>query len=167
MTRTSPTRTASLLLGAARVGLGALWLNEGLFKLSAHFGRADIVLVGQSALSNSRVPGFFQWFAEHVLLSVPDLLGVVIPLLEAGLGLALILGVLTLPAALGSVLQLLTYWLADQLVWQYPVMMLLAVLVVAWPQAASRYSVTTLAVGRLATRPTWEARLAGPLRDWL
>src|SRR5271155_4245452 len=88
---------ASIIFGAARVALGILWLHEGLFKYSAHFGRADILLVADSAKSNSRVPDYFAVFADSVLRGWPGLFGFVIPLLEAGLGIALILGVFSLP----------------------------------------------------------------------
>ena len=30
---------ASIFFGAARVALGILWLHEGIFKYTAHFGR--------------------------------------------------------------------------------------------------------------------------------
>jgi thiosulfate dehydrogenase (quinone) large subunit len=29
----------SIIFGAARVALGILWLHEGIFKYTAHFGR--------------------------------------------------------------------------------------------------------------------------------
>ncbi len=63
--------------------LGIIWLHEGLFKCSAHFGRADIPLV-DGAKSNSRVPDYFAAFADSVLRGWPGLFGFVIPLLETG-----------------------------------------------------------------------------------
>ena len=69
-----------------------LWLHEGIFKYSAHFGRADILLVADGAKTNSRVPGFFAGSAEQVLGSWRGLFGFVIPLLETALGVALVLG---------------------------------------------------------------------------
>ena len=113
---------ASIILGAARVVLGILWLHEGIFKYTAHFGRADILLIVGSAKSNSRVPGYFGAFAGHILGSWPGFFGFVIPLLETVLGLALVIGVLSLPAALASLLTLMTYWRSDQLIAQYPLM---------------------------------------------
>jgi thiosulfate dehydrogenase [quinone] large subunit len=135
---------AVALTTAARVALGVLWLNEGLIKYRAGFGAADIQLVVDGAAANSRVPGFFQAFAEHVLGAAPGLFGVVMPLLEVGLGIALVAGVLTLPVAFVSVGTLLSYWSADQLTASYPVMVALAAVVIAWPLVASRISVTTL-----------------------
>lgn len=137
-------RTAVALTTAARVALGVLWLNEGLIKYRAAFGAADIQLVVDGAAANSRVPGFFQVFAEHVLGAAPGLFGVLMPLLEVGLGVALVAGVLTLPVALVSVGTLLSYWSADQLTDSYPVMVALAVVLVAWPLLASRVSLPTL-----------------------
>lgn len=142
---------AVVLTTAARVALGLLWVNEGLIKFRAGFGAADIRLVADGAAASSRVPGFFQVFAEHVLGPASELLGVVMPLLEVGLGVALILGVLTLPVALASVATLLSYWSADQLTASYPVMVALAVVLVAWPRVASRVSVAAL-VGRRQDR---------------
>lgn len=135
---------ASALLGATRVALGAFWLNEGLFKYHAGFAGDDILLVVDSATRNSRVPEFFQAFADGPMRSFAGLFGVGIPLLETLLGAALVLGVLTLPAAIGSVLTLMSYWSADQLIAQYPVMVVLAVPLIAWPLAASRFGLTTL-----------------------
>ena len=134
----------TVVLTAARVALGVLWINEGLIKYRAGFGAADIQLVVDGAAANSRVPGFFQVFAEHVLGAAPGLFGVLMPLLEVGLGIALVAGVLTLPVAFVSVGTLLSYWSADQLTASYPVMVALAVVLVAWPLLASRWSVTAL-----------------------
>ncbi|MFK0071960.1 DoxX family membrane protein [Arthrobacter woluwensis] len=139
-----PALTAPLVVGAVRVVLGILWLNEGITKYRAGFGPADILLVAGSASGNSRVPEFFQWFATGVLGKAPELFGVLMPLLETGLGVALILGVLTLPAAVGSVVTLMTYWMADQLIAQYPVMVLLSLCVVLWPHGAMRFSLDAL-----------------------
>ncbi|WP_020013015.1 DoxX family membrane protein [Promicromonospora sukumoe] len=135
---------AAVVLTAARVALGALWINEGLIKYRAGFGAADIQLVADGAAGNSRVPGYFEVFAEYVLGPASGLFGVLMPLLEVGLGVALVAGVLTLPVALASVGTLLSYWSADQLTWSYPVMVALAVVLVAWPRVASRFSVTAL-----------------------
>jgi thiosulfate dehydrogenase [quinone] large subunit len=74
----SATLAASTAVGAARVGLGILWLHEGLFKYGAHFGRADILLVVDSAKSNSRVPDYFSALAEFALRASPGLFGFVL-----------------------------------------------------------------------------------------
>lgn len=136
----SATLAASSLLGAARVALGVLWLHEGFVKFHAGFGRADILLVANGAQSNSRIPGYFQFFAEHLLRPTADLAGLVVPIVEVGLGVALILGVFTLPVALGSLLNLMTYWCSDQLVGQYPIMGALSGVLLAWSVQASRFS---------------------------
>lgn len=142
---------ASTVVGAARVGLGVLWLHEGLFKYSAHFGRADILLVADSARSNSRVPEYFTAVAEFALRSWPGLFGFLIPLRETCLGLLLILGVVTLPAALVSLLTLMTYWSSDQLIAQYPIMGALSVVVVIWPHLAARFSAMSLVAPTVAS----------------
>lgn len=157
----------TVVLTAARVALGVLWINEGLIKYRAGFGPADIQLVVDGTASNSRVPGFFQVFAEHVLGAAPGLFGVLMPLLEVGLGVALVAGVLTLPAALAGVLTLMTYWSADQLTASYPVMVGLGVLLVVWPLVATRFSVTALVVRSARSRSPRPAWTDGALRRWL
>lgn len=134
---------APWVLGAARVGLGALWLNEGITKYRAHFGAPDILLVAGNADTSSRVPGYFRVFSDHSLKVAPHLFGFAMPLLETSLGIALILGVLTWVTAVGSLFQLMTYWCADQLIDQYPAMAVLSAAVALWPVAAGQISVTT------------------------
>ena len=158
---------APVVAGAVRVVLGVLWLNEGLIKYRAGFGAADIQLVVDSASSNSRVPDFFKAFTGSVLGGSPELFGFVMPLLEVGLGVVLIAGVLTLPAALMSVLTLMTYWLADQLTASYPIMVALAVVVATWPLVASRISVTTLVERAVRRRRPTSRLLSEAVRRWL
>lgn len=157
---------ASIIFGAARVALGVLWLLEGITKFRAHFGAADILLVTDNAATVSRIPDFFAVFADSVMRPLAGLFGFGIPLLETGLGVALILGVFTLPAALGSVLTLLLYWSSDQLIDQYPIMAALSVAVIAWPAAAARFSVTSLAL-RLAQRRPAARPLGAAARRWV
>jgi thiosulfate dehydrogenase (quinone) large subunit len=163
----SATLVAATAFGAARVGLGILWLHEGLFKYGAHFGRADILLVADSAKSNSRVPDYFAAFADFALRGWPAFFGFVIPLLETGLGVALIVGVLSLPAAMASLLTLMTYWSSDQLVAQYPNMGALSAVVIAWPLLAVRFSATSLIVSALERKQRAGRLIGGPLRRWL
>lgn len=133
------TLVAPVLAGATRVALGGLWLHEGLFKYHAHFGSADILLVADSTAGNSRVPSYFAPITS-LLHAAPGLLGVVMPLAETLLGVALVLGVLTVPLAAVSVLQLMTYWSADQLIGQYPIMVLLSAAVLLMRRPATRFS---------------------------
>jgi thiosulfate dehydrogenase (quinone) large subunit len=161
------TLVAPIILGATRVGLGILWLHEGLFKYAAHFGRADILLLADSAKSNSRVPEYFTVLAEFALRGWPGLFGFLIPLLETCLGVALILGVLSLPATMVSLLTLMTYWSSDQLIAQYPIMGVLSAIVIAWPLLASRLSTTSLFLSALKRRDRAELLIGGPLHRWL
>lgn len=137
-------RVAAIVATLARVALGALWINEGVLKYHAGFGRADILLVVQSTAQNPRVPDFYRFFTANALGRAPDLFGFGVPLVETALGVALMLGILTLPVALVSVAELCNYWFADQLITQYPIMMALSVAVAAFAPAASRYSATSL-----------------------
>jgi thiosulfate dehydrogenase [quinone] large subunit len=142
------------VLGAARVALGILWLHEGFVKYHAGFGKADILLVADGAGSNTRIPGFFTFFADHLLRPFAELAGFVVPLVEVGLGVALILGIFTLPVALGSLFNLMTYWCSDQLVGQYPIMGALSGVLIAWPALASRLSLTELVTVRRSRADT-------------
>jgi thiosulfate dehydrogenase [quinone] large subunit len=154
-------RVGEIVATLARVALGALWINEGVLKWHAGFGQADILLVVQSTAQNPRVPEFYKLFTANALGGAPGLVGFGVPLLEFGLGVALVLGVLTLPAALGSVAELANYWFADQLITQYPIMMLLSVIVAVFAPSASRYSVTGLLVRRSGRA------VPGAARRWL
>jgi thiosulfate dehydrogenase [quinone] large subunit len=164
---------AGLVFGVIRIVLGALWLHEGLFKYAAHFGRADILLVVSSVNQNNRVDPLFKLFTNAVLHAFPGFFGFVVPLVESALGVALILGVLTLPAAAVSLLELMNYWSSDQLVPQYPIMGVLSVVTVACAGYASLFSITSLLVWRARRgQDSREQRLAtwsndGPPRRWL
>ena len=176
-TRSIRSRPASVAggvaFGAARIALGALWLHEGLFKYAAHFGRSDILLVVTSVDGNTRVDPHFKAFVDFALHGWPGLFGFLVPLLETTLGVALILGVLTLPAAIVSLLNLMNYWSADQLIAQYPIIGVLSVVVIAFAGYATLFSTTSLAVfmakrkqvSRVATLAIWPSD--GPLRRWL
>lgn len=148
--RTAPWLTASAFLGAAaRIAAGVLWLNEGILKYRAGFGSADILLVSQSAAGNTRVPFFFRPLGA-LMQSAPGLFGIAIPVLEVGLGVLLVLGlgrVLTTLLALGSVATLMLYWSSDQLIAQYPAMVLLSAVVLALPWS-----------GRVGVAWWWERR---------
>lgn len=125
---------APLIGGAARVALGALWMLEGIVKVRAGFGAADILLVADSAANNSRVPDYFAPLGAG-MRALSGLFGIGIPLLELALGVVLILGVLPRIAALAGVGTLALYWSADQLAPQYPIMIVLAAIVLAVPRA--------------------------------
>jgi thiosulfate dehydrogenase [quinone] large subunit len=155
---------APLLVGAARVALGLLWLVwQGVLKYQAGFGASDILIVAHVGDSNTRVPWYFTAFAQATMDPAPALFGFAVPLVECALGVALILGVLTRPAAIASGLLLAVYWSSDQLIFEYPLMAALTVIVLAWPQAARVFSVSTVAE-RLS--PRWR-RIPQPLRAWL
>lgn len=155
---------APLVGGAARVALGVLWLIEGMIKVRAGFGSADILLVADSAANNSRVPDYFAPLGE-VMRALSGLFGIGIPVLEFALGILLILGVLPRIAALASIGTLALYWSADQLAPQYPVMMVLTALVLAIPRAGewSLTAVVRRARGRSAQRmPVVAQQAAAP-----
>lgn len=149
-TRVGPAAlVATVLATAARVTLGFLWIAEGKLKFDAGFGSADILLVAGRAATDTRVPGYFSWFARATLAQTPGLFGFAMPLLETAIGVALVLGVLTRVAALGSVLLLSSYWMADQLIAQYPIMLLLSVAVLLAPDSARAISLSALLTRRI------------------
>ncbi|WP_328675567.1 hypothetical protein [Streptomyces sp. NBC_00343] len=162
-----PTLIAAALAGAIRVTLGVLWLHEGTLKYRAHFGAADILLVANSAKSNSRVPGYFKSFSDVTLAEWPHFFGFAMPLLETALGVALVLGVFSLPASFMSAFTLLTYWSADQLITEYPIMLALSTVVVAWPLMASHFSATTLAERVVGRKRPDVVVFREPFRRWL
>lgn len=133
---------------AVRVGLGIFWVAEGVLKYRAGFGAADILLVVDSSAHNTRVAPWFQLFATQVMGAAPGLFGFAVPLIELVLGLALILGVGTGLAAVVSVLELTLYWSSDQLIAQYPIMLVLSLVLVCAPAAAARLSLTRLVLAR-------------------
>jgi len=77
------------------------------------------------------------------------------------------LGLLTRPAVCVSIGTPMTYWLADQLVGQYPVMVSLSVVVLLAPVAATRWSVARLVAHALRDRPRWRAVTEGRAALWL
>ncbi len=129
----------SLLGGGARVAVGVLWLIEGILKYRAGFGAADIELVAQSTEGNPRVPWFFEPLGSFMGMA-PELFGVVMPALEVALGLLLVAGLLTRITAFLSIGTLMLYWSADQLISQYPAMVVLAAVVLLLP-ASGRFGV--------------------------
>jgi thiosulfate dehydrogenase (quinone) large subunit len=82
-------------------------------------------------------------------------------------GVALVIGVLSLPAALASLLTLITYWSSDQLIAQYPIMGILSAIVIAWSAWAARLSATSLIVAVLNRKQIAAQPISGPLRRWL
>ncbi|MEV6507315.1 hypothetical protein [Streptomyces sp. NPDC051642] len=161
------TLIAAALAGAVRVTLGVLWLHEGTLKYRAHFGAADILLVANSAKSNSRVPGYFKSFSDATLAEWPHFFGFAMPLLETALGVALVMGVFSLPASFMSAFTLLTYWSADQLITEYPIMLALSTVVIAWPLLASHFSATTLAERVVGRKRPDVVVFREPFRRWL
>lgn len=137
MTGTRPARALplSLLGGGVRVAVGVLWLIEGILKYRAGFGAADIELVAQSTEGNPRVPWFFAPLGSF-MGTAPELFGVVMPALEVALGVLLVAGLLTRITAFLSIGTLMLYWSADQLIAQYPAMVMLSAVVLVVPVAA-------------------------------
>nr|WP_281392193.1 DoxX family membrane protein [Brachybacterium halotolerans] len=129
---------SALIALIARLVLAALWLVEGAVKVHAGFGAADIGLVVDGARSNARVPEVFALFAEHVMAPLAGVFGIGIPVLELALGAGLALGWGRRLLALASSATLALYWMSDQLVVQYPAMMLLGAVVLCLARGPAR-----------------------------
>lgn len=114
----------------SRIGLGLLWIGEGVIKLRAGFGASDILLVADGA-EGSRAASVAVPIADLLMRPLAGLLGPLIPFLEVGLGVVLVLGVLVLPAALSAAAVAGTYWAMDLLTVAYPAMVVLIALVLA------------------------------------
>lgn len=148
-----PTVLASAGRAAAVVIAGvlaALWTIEGVVKVRAGFGASDILLVADGAERNTRVP---EWFTPigALMRGIPAVFGIGIPMLELLLGAAFamlavggLLGLLrvrgvaprssrrvTAVAAVVSGGTLALYWTSDQLIAQYPAMLVLPLLLLA------------------------------------
>jgi thiosulfate dehydrogenase [quinone] large subunit len=78
-----------------------------------------------------------------------------------------VIGRLSLPAALVSLLTLMTYWSSDQLIAQYPIMGILSAVVIVWLGWATRLSVTSLVMVVLKRKQLAAELISGPLRPWL
>lgn len=139
MSVASVTGPVGTVIVTARVGLGILWVHEGLQKVDAGFGAADIALVVETA-HTSRIPAVFAWFADTVMRPLAPLFGVGVPLWELLLGFLLIVGVAPRAAAIASTATLLTYWSSDQLAPVYPLAGFLGLLVLVAPLAARRWT---------------------------
>ncbi|GAA1794848.1 hypothetical protein GCM10009768_24930 [Leucobacter iarius] len=143
----SAVRAAAVAVSGA---LAVLWAIEGVVKVRAGFGASDILLVADGAERNTRVP---EWFAPigALMRGIPAVFGIGIPMLELLLGAVFavlavggLLGLLrvrgvaprsprrvTAVAALVSGGTLALYWTSDQLIAQYPVMLVLSLLLLA------------------------------------
>ncbi len=134
-------RAAMVTAIAARVAVGALWFAEAFVKYRSGFGAADILLVADSTRGNSRTPWWYPP-VEAIMQGAPALMGIAIPLLELLLGVTLVIGFFPRWVAFLSIGTLMLYWGSDQLISQYPVMVVLSALILALP-GADRWSVVT------------------------
>ncbi|MFJ3959176.1 hypothetical protein [Arthrobacter sp. NPDC090010] len=143
-TMTTAARAGALAAAAVRIAVGVLWLGEARTKFASGFGAADIGLVVQSTAGNSRVPSWYAELLAHTIGATPALAGIAVPCTEALLGVLLCAGFLSRWTGAASLLVLASYWLSDQLIVQYPVMLGLGAVVLLFPAAAGRLSVTAL-----------------------
>lgn len=141
-----------MIVVGARVVLGLLFLREGYVKYHAGFGAADIRLVVRSAVTNPRVPEQFTWFATEIMDRFATGFGVLVPITEVALGAAAVLGILPRVVALGAVALLSVYWASDQLIAQYPPMVLFSGVILAGGTLAQICSVPAILTRRVRGR---------------
>lgn len=132
--------TGTILFSLIRIGLGISWLNEGIFKLQAHFTMSGLT---QAVVSNTVTPDWYKFFMVHVVEPNTALFNLLIPWGEILVGAGLITGLLTLPALASAIFMNVNYWLAN-MVYIYPLQLLAAVILLMALRPATHLSLTSL-----------------------
>ncbi|MGE8205970.1 DoxX family membrane protein [Heyndrickxia sp. NPDC080065] len=128
------------LFSLIRIGLGVSWLQQGVFKLQAHFTMSGL---SEAVANNNVTPDWFKFFMVHFVERNMSLFNLLIPWGETLVGLGLILGILTLPAILCAIFMNLNYWLSN-MIYIYPVQLSIAVILLLGNKYTSYFSVTRL-----------------------
>src|SRR3954471_20615234 len=89
---------------AMRVGMGLFFLNEAFTQLrKGWLGGDGLQNFLQARIDNGSVPGFYEPFLTNVVIANDQLFTVLVLLGELGMGVALVLGLLTRVTALNGV----------------------------------------------------------------
>ncbi|TGA98917.1 DoxX family membrane protein [Sporolactobacillus shoreae] len=134
------TLTNHVLFSLIRVGLGISWLHEGIFKVQAHFTMSGLT---QAVTSNTVTPDWYKVFMVHFVEPNTALFNLLIPWGEILAGAGLITGILTLPALSGAIFMNINYWLAN-MIYIYPLQLLVAVILLIAIRQASHFSLANL-----------------------
>ncbi|MDF2910074.1 MAG: DoxX [Sporolactobacillus laevolacticus] len=133
-------RTGTILFSLIRIGLGISWLNEGIFKLQAHFTMSGLT---QAVVTNTVTPDWYKFFMVHIVEPNTVLFNLLIPWGEILVGVGLITGILTLPALACAIFMNINYWLAN-MIYIYPLQLLSAVILLIALKPAAHFSFTSL-----------------------
>jgi thiosulfate dehydrogenase (quinone) large subunit len=128
------------LFSFIRIGLGISWLQQGIFKLQAHFTMSGLT---EAVVSNTVTPDWYKAFMEHFVEPNTALFNFLIPWGEIFAGIGLITGILILPALLGTIFMNINYWLSN-MIYIYPLQLLVAIIILIEIKYASHFSLTNL-----------------------
>lgn len=132
---------SNVFFSVLRILLGISWLQQGLFKFQAHL---DIFgLVNTIKQTSDGVPAWYQNFVIHVVGHMVPVFNILIPLGEVCVGLGLIFGVFTKGALVGATFMNLNYWLSN-MIYIYPIQMLVAIILIVMFRRANHYRVFKL-----------------------
>lgn len=134
-------KISNIFFSLVRILLGLSWLQQGLFKFQAHF---DIFgVVNSIHQTDNGIPAWYQAFVMNVVGHSVPFFNILIPLGEVAIGLGLIFGVFTRGALVGAVFMNINYWLSD-MIYIYPIQMLVGVLLIFFIKPATHYRVFKL-----------------------
>lgn len=108
------TPQVSILWTVIRVWLGIQWMTSGFHKLAGGFDATGFLqgAIAKATGEHPAVQGWYAAFLEHVALPNVGFFNFIIPVGEFLAGLALILGVATIPALLAGMFMNLNFMLA-------------------------------------------------------
>ena len=96
----------NVIWAIARVWFGIDWMTHGIEKITKGFDSTGFL---NGVLANEVSPEWYKAFIENVILPMSGFINFLIPVGELLVGLALILGFLTIPALVGSLLMNLNF----------------------------------------------------------
>lgn len=134
------TQVGNVLFSLIRIGLGISWLEQGIFKLQANFTMSGLT---EAIASNTVTPDWYKTFMVYFVQPNTALFNILIPWGEILAGIGLITGILTLPALSGALFMIINYWLSN-MIYIYPLQLLIAVILLMTMKYASSFSLTNL-----------------------
>lgn len=136
----------AILWTVLRVWLGVQWLKAGLPKIGTFDAEGFLHgAIAKAEGAHPAVQGWYAGFLENVALPNVGLINILIPWGEVLVGIALILGLATLPALLAGAFMNLNFLLAGT-VSTNPVLYTIAILLIAAGTAATFYGLDRFAV---------------------
>ena len=133
-------KISAYVLTLLRLLLGFSWLQEGIFKVQAHFTIQGLVNTIDGGTAS---PGWYQHFFSTVVSSSVPLFNFLIPAGEIAIGLGLIFGILTRSAILAACFMAINYWLAN-MIYIYPIQLMGSIILLACYNQATKYRLLSL-----------------------